>query len=174
MKTRYLIVLFALCFSCAPIRVNYDFERTTDFSKYKTYNYYSDLQTGLSEFDTKRLLDALDLELEARGYALSDHPDFFIDINSSSYQEAQRNTVGVGLGGSGRNVGGGISIGLPVGQGNMNQQITFDFVDEKNNKGLFWQAVSESSYHPNTTPESREAHFAALVKKGLDKYPPKF
>jgi hypothetical protein len=110
--------------------VNYDYEKTTDFNTYKTYNYYADLNTGMSELDTKRLLDALDSALQTSGYALSQTPDFFIDIKSSEYQEAARNNVGVGLGGTGGNVGGGISIGIPVGQNNLNRQIVFEFVDE--------------------------------------------
>ncbi|WP_223549441.1 DUF4136 domain-containing protein [Aestuariivivens sp. NBU2969] len=169
---RFLVLLLCVV-SCAPIYVNYDFEKDTNFSKYKTYNYYSDMQTGLSELDTKRLLDALDLQMKAHGFSLSETPDFFIDIKSNEFQQAQRSTVGVGLGGGGRNVGGGISIGLPVGQANINRQITFDFVDEKNNKGLFWQAVSESSFNPNVSPEKREVHLNSIVKKVLSKYPPK-
>ena len=161
---RFLVLLLCVV-SCAPIYVNYDFEKDTNFSKYKTYNYYSDMQTGLSELDTKRLLDALDLQMKAHGFSLSETPDFFIDIKSNEFQQAQRSTVGVGLGGGGRNVGGGISIGLPVGQANINRQITFDFVDEKNNKGLFWQAVSESSFNPNDIPEKREALFSTLVNE---------
>ncbi|WP_242133354.1 DUF4136 domain-containing protein [Aestuariivivens marinum] len=169
---RFLVLLLCVV-SCAPIYVNYDFEKDTNFSQYKTYNYYSDMQTGLSELDTKRLLDALDLHMKAHGFSLSETPDFFIDIKSNEFQQAQRSTVGVGLGGGGRNVGGGISIGLPVGQANINRQITFDFVDEKNGKGLFWQAVSESSFNPNATAEKREVHLNNIVKKVLSKYPSK-
>ncbi|MEN3322840.1 DUF4136 domain-containing protein [Mariniflexile soesokkakense] len=172
MKFLKTIILLLLIISCAPIRVNYDFEKGTNFSKYKTYNYYSDMQTGLSELDTKRLLDALDTEMTAKGFVLSDTPDFFIDIKSSEYQEVQRNTVGVGLGGGGRNMGGGISIGLPIGQANVNRQIAIDFVDE-NKKQLFWQAVTESSFNPNATPEKREQLFNALTEKVLAAYPPK-
>ncbi|WP_242155300.1 DUF4136 domain-containing protein [Aestuariivivens sediminis] len=174
MKLLCFFSLFILLTSCAPIRVNYDFEKSTDFSKYRTYNYYVDMQTGLSAFDTQRLLNALDEGLKSRGFMPSDTPGFFIDIKSSEFQQVQRNTVGVGLGGSGRNVGGGISIGLPIGQANVNRQIIFDFVDEQHNQGLFWQAVSEFSMNPSATPENREALFKAVVKKVLDKYPPKF
>src|SRR5690606_11028582 len=124
------IVLAVLTASCAPIRVNYDFEKSTNFTQYKTYNYYSEMNTGLSELDTKRFLDALDQKMTAKGFTLSATPDFFIDIKSSEYQEAQRNNVGVGLGGGGGHMGGGISIGLPIGQANVNRQIIVDFVDE--------------------------------------------
>jgi len=172
MKFYKMGFLTVLILSCAPIRVTHDFDKTTDFSQFKTYNYFSDMKTGLSELDTKRFLDALDLEMDKKGFTLSETPDFFIDIQSNEFQEAPRNTVGVGLGGGGRNVGGGISIGIPVGQANVNRQIRIDFVDEYG-KGLFWQAVCESSFNPNALPEKREAQFMAIVEKSLSKYPPK-
>ncbi len=168
-RTCLLVLLVA---SCAPIHVNYDYEKQTDFTKYKTYNYYSDIESGLSEFDTKRLLNALDEALSIKGLTFSDNPDFYIDITSSEFQNAQRNSVGVGVGGSGRNVGGGISIGLPIGQPKLSRQIVFDFHDE-NSIGLFWQAVSESGYNPNATPEQKEARIKAIVDKVLKGYPPK-
>ena len=158
--------------SCAPIYVNYDYEKQHDFTKYKTYNYYSDLETGLSELDTKRLLYVMDEALKAKGFTLSSTPDFFINITSSEFQENRNSTVGVGVGGGGRNVGGGISIGIPLGQQNVNTQIIFDFIDE-NGIGLFWQAVSESSFNPNAKPEQRESRLKAIADKVLAGYPPK-
>ena len=158
--------------SCAPIYVNYDYEKQHDFTKYKTYNYYSDLETGLSELDTKRLLSFMDETLKAKGFSLSSTPDLFINITSSEFHESQNSTVGVGVGGGGGNVGGGISIGIPIGQQNVNRQIIFDFIDE-NGIGLFWQAVSESSFNPNAKPEQRESRLKAIVDKVLAGYPPK-
>lgn len=170
---RYFLVLIVLLLvSCASIKVNYDYDENTDFSLYKTYNYYSDIKTGLSELDTKRLFNALDEALQNQGFTLSDSPDFFIDIQSSEYQETNRNSVGLGVGGSGRNVGGGISIGIPVKQDNVNRIIQFDFVDESG-KGLFWQAVSESSFNPKATPEQRNAQLQSIVEKVLKGFPPK-
>ena len=172
MKNLLLIPILLLVLSCSSIRVNYDYESSADFSKYKSYNYYSNINSGLSELDTKRLLDALDAGLQAKGINLSDTPDFYIDIKSSEYQEVQNSSVGVGLGGGGGNVGGGISVGIPIGQSNINRQIQFDFVDE-NGKGLFWQAISESTYEPNATPDKREAILTAIVAKVLEGFPPK-
>ena len=171
MKTFKIIALTLLIVSCAPIRVNYDYEKTTDFSKYKIYNYYQDIETGLNELDSKRLISALDTKLQAKGFTLSETPDFFINIQSQEYHESQRSSVGVGLGGSGRNVGGGLSIGIPIGQSNINRQIIIDFIDENGN-GLFWQSVSESSFNPNASPSVREARLKAIVEKVLSQYPP--
>ncbi len=171
MKIFRLLLAVLLLSSCGVV-VNYDYEKTTDFSKYKTYNYYGDMNTGLSQLDTKRLLRALDAKLESIGLQLSDTPDFFIDIQSEEYESQPNSNVGVGVGGTGRNVGGGISVGLPVGQSNPTRRIVFDFVNE-NKGGLFWQAVSEGRFNPNASPEKREAVFTALVEKVLSKYPPK-
>lgn len=171
MKTIKIIVLALLIVSCAPIRVNYDYEKTTDFTKYKTYNYYSDLETGMNELDTKRLIAALDANLQSKGLSLSEIPNFFINIQSSEFQETQRNTFGVGLGGGGGNVGGGLSLGIPIGQSKINRRIIIDFIDE-NGKGLFWQSVSESSYNPKASPEKREATLITIVEKVLTNYPP--
>ena len=168
-KTFFLIVLVT---SCAPIYVNFDYEKQHDFTKYKTYNYYSDIETGLSELDTKRLLYVIDEALKVKGFTLSSTPDFFINITSSEFQDNRNSTVGVGVGGGGRNVGGGISIGIPLGQQNVNRQIIFDFIDE-NGIGLFWQAVSESSFNPNAKPEQRESRLKAISDKVLAGYPPK-
>lgn len=172
MKHLQILLLVFLIVSCAPIRVNYDYERTTNFSKYKTYQYFGDMKTGLSALDTKRFLDAFDAKMTALGFSISETPDFLIDIKSAEFQGTPRQSVGVGLGGGGRNVGGGVSIGIPIGQPNVSRQITVDFVDE-NGIGLFWQAVSESSFNPNASPENREARLKAITDKILAGYPPK-
>src|SRR5690606_34672033 len=112
-----------------------------------------------------------DTTMKNRGFILSDTPDFVINVQSKEYQEAQKSNVGVGVGGGGGNIGGGISFGIPVGQANVNRQIIFDFVDDSKS-GLFWQAVSESSYNPKAKPEQRDAQLKAIVEKVLSKYPP--
>ncbi|MFH4967038.1 DUF4136 domain-containing protein [Gaetbulibacter sp. M240] len=167
---KWLLLVMVLS-SCAPIYVTYDYDQQTNFNAYKTYNYYSDMKPGLSDLDTRRLLDALDAKLKLMGMELSNTPDFFIDIRSQAYQQAPNQTVGLGVGGGGRNMGGGISIGLPIGQGQVNRQITIDFVDE-NKKQLFWQAISDYRFDPNASPETRLTRIQQLVNKVLSKYPP--
>ena len=166
-----ITVLSLLIVSCAPIRVNYDYDSATNFNNYKAYQYYADMNTGLSELDTNRLLDALDAKMTKKGYSISKTPDFFIDIKSRSYQEGPKSTVGIGMGGTSGNVGGGVSVGIPVGEGHVNREITIDFVDHSKNK-YFWQAVSESSYNPDASPEVRDNMLKAIVDKVLSQYPP--
>ncbi|MFD0860815.1 DUF4136 domain-containing protein [Sungkyunkwania multivorans] len=164
------IFLFLLMVSCAGIKVNYDYDREADFSQYKTYNYFDDMDTGMSPLDTKRLIDVLNTAMQSKGFVLSEEPDFLIDIQSGMEESANNSSVGVGMGGTGRSVGGGVSVGIPLGS-RLVREIQFDFVDASS-KSLFWQAVSSNSYNENASPEKREANFKNLVVKVLERYPP--
>ncbi len=170
---RNLIYILVLCFlvSCNAVRVNYDYDKATDFSNYTTYNYFQDMESGLSQLDEKRLLDILDSTLQAKGYLLSEEPEFLINIKSFVFQSNSGNNVGVGVGGGGRNVGGGLSVGIPVGNSGVKRQILFDFVDVSKN-ALFWQADTESSFRENASPLNREEQLKMLVVKVFSKYPP--
>ena len=171
MKAFKFILLLCIVTSCGTI-VNYDYEKSTDFNQYKAYDYFSDMQTGLSELDTKRLVRAIDAKLKTMGLIRSDNPDFYIDIQSQDIENRNTPNVGVGVGGTGGNVGGGVSVGFPVGGSQNTRELVIEFVDESKG-GLFWQAVSESSYSENASPEKRESKFVALVEKIFAGYPPK-
>ena len=171
MKKLSFIFFLCLCLSCG-VTVNYDYEKTTDFSKYKSYSYFEDIQTGLSELDAKRFFNVLEQVMSEKGYTLSENSDFLIDIKSSTYQDAQSNSsVGIGLGGGGGHVGGGVSVGIPIGQESLARHIQFDFVDAKNNQ-LFWQAISKETDIPNDNPTAREERFKAVIVKVLEGFPP--
>ncbi len=172
MKAFRFISLVFLITSCGAI-VNYDYEKSTDFNQYKTYNYFDDMETGLSQLDNKRLVRAIDAKLATMGLTRSENPDFFIDIQSQDIQNRNNSNVGVGVGGTGRNVGGGVTVGLPLGGNQYTRELVIDFVDKQQNEKLFWQAVSESSYRPNASPEKREETFVKLVEKIFSGYPPK-
>ena len=174
MVRRYIFIttLLALTVSCSAVRVNYDYDANTNFSNYVTYDYFIDMETGLSQLDEKRLLRVLDSTLQAKGYLLSGEPDFLINIMSQEYQSGAQNNVGVGIGGTNRNVGGGISIGIPVGNTSWERRIQFDFVDSRKNK-LFWQGVAQSGFRENASPLVREEQLRKVVEKVFSKFPPK-
>lgn len=169
-KVKILILCIFLA-SCSPIRVIVDYDDKADFTKYRTYNYFEDMNTGLSELDTNRFLDAMDATLKSKGLELSSAPDFLINISSSEFQPNQNNNVGVGFGSTGRNVGGGISVGIPIGKSNINRQIVVSFVDHRKDQ-VFWEILTESAYNQNIKPEQREAKLKAIVEKALAEYPP--
>lgn len=129
------------------------------------------MESGLSQLDEKRLIRILDSTLRSKGYFLAGEPDFFINILSDEFRNAPNNSLGVGIGGTGRNVGGGISVGMPLGSSGIQRRIQFDFVDAKKNT-LFWQAFSESGFRENASPSVREEILGDVVKKVLFRFPP--
>lgn len=172
MKTIIIFLLLACTLSCAPIYVSHDYETTTNFQDYKTYNFFSNIESGLNDLDEKRLISALETKLNGMGLVKSENASFLIDIKSDEFESNTNNNVGVGVGGGNRGFGGGVSIGIPVGQPTINRQITVEFVDESKT-GLFWQATSECGFKPNQKPEKRAVRFQAIVEKMLESYPPK-
>ncbi len=170
-KVLLIIVLSGLVSCMGPIHVNYDYEKSTDFSTYKTYHFYKEINSGLSQLDEKRLVNAIDSVMQAKGYSLSETADFFININSDQFENNNRNAVGIGVGGTGGNVGGGVSVGIPVGRNTVTRQIQFDFIDE-NKQQLIWTATSESNFSPNASPTKRKEKFKAIVVKVLCEFPP--
>jgi len=166
-----ILLVVVSVISCSTVSVNYDFDKNVDFSNYSTYNYYPEMQTGLSDLDSKRLFNAIDSTMQMRGILLSEEPDFYINIQSKSYVIPNNSTVGVGIGGTSGNVGGGVSIGVPVGGSNLERELIFDLVDSQKD-ALFWQAISLSNFSENNSPGAREKKLYEIVAKVFSKYPP--
>lgn len=172
MKSLYPSILCLLMVSCGAINVNYDYDKETDFSAYSTFGYFTDIETGLSQLDERRLMNAMDATLQSKGLLFSEEPDMLINIQSTVLRGQSANAVGVGLGGGGGTVGGGISVGIPVGGPNITRQIIIDLVDAKKDM-LIWQAVSESPFREGDSPAVKEKKMQELVVKIFEKYPPK-
>ncbi|WP_396632145.1 DUF4136 domain-containing protein [Maribacter sp. R86514] len=164
-------VVWIILTSCGAAKVNYDYDDQTDFTAYSTYNYFVDMETGLSELDEKRLMDALDATLGEKGFMFAEEPDMFINIKSAVFKSQSGNNVGVGLGGGNRGIGGGVSIGIPVGGPKMTRELQIDFVDS-NKDMLIWQAISESPFREGDTPQEKSEKIQAVVDKIFSKYPP--
>ncbi|MGJ8659535.1 DUF4136 domain-containing protein [Cellulophaga fucicola] len=172
MKSYVSILVILFLVSCNTVRVNYDYDKELDFTAYTTYGFYTELETGLNDLDTKRLLNAIESVMRNKGFKMAEEPEIYINITTQVYKGAPGNSVGVGLGGGGNNIGGGLSVGLPIGGANLEREITFDFIDVQRD-ALVWQAVSVSAYKENQTPDAKELKLQQIVEKALSKYPPK-
>jgi len=166
MKNLYYLLL-VLVFACTGPRVAYDYDTQKDFSKYKTYNYYPDLKTGLSELDNKRLLAATDAVMAEKGFTKTDNPQIEINFLSKQYATPSNNSIGIGIGRGPIQIGGGI----PIGRANQRIQITIDFLDTAT-KQQVWNAEVDDTQNSQQTPESRTSFFNVMMRKALTKYPP--
>jgi hypothetical protein len=171
MKRFCVLLVFAFLAACAPVRVQYDYEPGTAFSNYSTYALVEGLQTGLSELDERRLLEAVGRELQSKGFTLAEDPGLLLDIQSNIYQDPSQSSVGFGLGGTGRHMGGGVSVGVPLSAGQLQREIRFELIDPRRGRTL-WQAFSQDRFDETATPLQREERFAQIAARVFAGFPP--
>ena len=81
-----VLIMVALLSACAATtKIQSDYDRSVDFSQYKTYGYYSPL--GVENPNYSSLLgqmfrDAIDAQMLPRGYVKSDNPDLLINVSA--------------------------------------------------------------------------------------------
>ena len=172
MRPYILIGLFLLITSCGGPQAVYDYDEQADFSRYTTVAIYPEIRTGLSQLDEKRLLNSVENVLRERNLSTGQNPDLYLNIYTEEYQEQSGSSLGVGVGGTGGNVGVGVSGGIPLGGPETYLRLTFDLIDVQND-ALVWQAVVDSKFNFNASPEARQKRFDQIVKEALDAYPPK-
>ncbi|MDY0780108.1 DUF4136 domain-containing protein [Tenacibaculum sp. IB213877] len=171
MKRGKFLVLFLLM-ACSSPKIVYDYDVKTNFSQYKTFDFFEDVGEGLNELDVKRIVFEVEKNLNEQGFKKSDNPDFYINVISKFSEVTSRNSLGIGIGSGGRNVGWGVSGGIPINQAKLRQQLTIDFVESESND-LFWQGISESTINEQTTPQERDVYYQNLIQKIIKGYPPK-
>lgn len=171
MKPIIFFVFIGLLCACGSTYVVHDYDEKQDFSVYKTYNFYPEMNSGLSELDQKRLLSVTDLLMKNKGFTWSENPEIYVNFKSVITKEASGNSIGVGVGsGGGRGVNVGIGGNIPIGT-NTYLELTIDFVDVQKDE-LVWQAVAKKRFYPNASPNTKTDLFEKMVKKSLEKYPP--
>ena len=139
---------------------------------YKTYQFFPDFQTGLSQLDETRLIArSLENGMQQNGISKAQEPDLFVNAYSQERVDRNRSSLGIGIGSGGGNLGVGVSGGIPIESNKLILEITIDFINVKKD-ALVWQAVVETKVNPKASPEERRALFNKIVEKALEGYPP--
>lgn len=80
------LALLAVMSGCSSqVKLRSDYDDSVDFAKYTTYNYYdksSRNKTDYQDLFTQYMITAVDIEMQARGYTLSDNPDLLVNFNA--------------------------------------------------------------------------------------------
>tara|TARA_R110000787_G_scaffold8495_3_gene28672 strand:- start:1538 stop:2056 length:519 start_codon:yes stop_codon:yes gene_type:complete len=171
MKYLLTLVITIVLVSCGAT-VAYDYDTSTDFSGYKSYNYYPNLKSNLSNLDNTRIIKATDSILLSRGFEKSESPQLLINFFATEFITQSSTTIGIGLGTGGYNGGVGVSGGIPVGGDILKQKITFDFIDNNEDK-LIWQAVGNDELKAKANSQQKDVYYYAIISKILKGYPPK-
>lgn len=171
MKLLSILAFTLLLVSCgASVAVDYD--KQVDFSTYNSYNYFPTIDSGLNELDDGRIKQVTDSLMQQRGFVKSETPQLYINFYARENISSSRNTIGIGVGGGGNNVGIAVSGGIPIGGKTIEQRLTLDFIDVLKDD-LVWQAVADGEMKERATPAQKEAYYIEVIQKILNKYPPK-
>jgi len=173
MKFKYFALLYLfILMSCSSAKVIYDYDKTIDFTQFKTYHIFENAGEGLSKFDADRMISSIDSLMNIKGFIKQDNPDFFVDFKANKTENYNRNTISIGFGNLGRNTSIGVSGGIPIDNKKYIEEITIDFVTAEKQE-LFWQGILSSKIPEKTIPEKRMVYFDEVATRILDGYPPK-
>src|ERR1700751_795179 len=171
-----------LAVSCAFGQdVRYNFDKNTDFSKFKTYKWVilKDAPTA-NDLVTKQLKDAVDAELATKGLTKidSDSANLFIGYQAGVGQEKQFTSFSSDWGyGGGWYRGGwyGSGGGMSTTTGSTSTiyvgQLVLDMYDPAN-RDLIWRGVANKTLDAKAKPDKQQKNLAKAVKKLLKNYPP--
>jgi len=176
----FSIALFWLALGTAAAQdVHYNFDKSTDFSKFKTYKWVPIKDAPkLDNIRDKQIMTAIDNELAMRGLMKTeaDTADLYVGyqvgINTEKEFTSYNSDWGYGpgwYGGGWYGGGGGITTGqtstIYVGQ------LALDMNDAKN-KLLVWRGVVSKTIDPKAKPEKQEKNLNKAVAKLMKNFPP--
>jgi hypothetical protein len=173
-KIIFLFAVMITAASCSSVKVSHDFDKTANFSSYKTYTFTENaMALGLDDLNRKRVLDAIANELAAKGFAkTADNPDVLIDVNIKAVQ--QQTATATTSGGYGR-----YGWGRGYGTTTINYDSYVDgtlfisMIDAAKNQ-LVWEGRGTRTIEPDASAEKRESNIKYAVNQIFMNYPPKF
>jgi hypothetical protein len=160
--------------------VRYNFDKKTDFSKFKTYKWV-DIKDA-KKFDDlvdKQIKQSVNTQLVAKGLSQTEgDADLLIGYQGAVGQEKEFSSYDTSWGygggwGRGGWYGGGPSSGFSTGQTSTIYigQIAIDMYDS-NNKDLVWRGVASKTLDMKAKPEKQEKNMNKAMEKLFKKYPP--
>ena len=173
-KLLMLIAVVITLAGCSSLRTASDYDKNVDLNAYKTYNFYEKgmARVKLNNLDKRRLMAAVEAEMNAKGFTKSAKPDLLVNLvvvareKTDFYGPAYYGGWGWGWGWRGAWGGWG-------GSNYVNQYIEgtiiIDFLDP-DKKILFWHGQGSGFNLDNFS--KREERLYKGVKEILAQYPP--
>ncbi|MDG1571969.1 DUF4136 domain-containing protein [Robiginitalea sp. M366] len=178
LKLTLIVAGIGLLGSCTSVRVLSDYERSANFGEYQTYAFY---KTGIdkaqiSDLDKKRILRAIEAEMNARGMVKSENPDLLVSIFTTEKERVNvyNNNFGWGWG-WGPYWGGAGWWGPGMWGPNVSTRtegaLYIDLIDARK-KELVWQGRGTGTLGSGQNIEKKEARIREFVSRILSQYPP--
>tara|TARA_R100001369_G_C3282345_1_gene162256 strand:- start:227 stop:769 length:543 start_codon:yes stop_codon:yes gene_type:complete len=170
--TPVLLLLTILVTSCSSVRVASDYDREVNFNQYESYAFFKPGidKAEISDLDKKRILRAIEAEMQRKGFTKSENPDLLVSIFTKTNENIniyQNNIMGWGYGwgwhpwywGSGFNTVNRTSEGT----------LYIDLIDAEG-KELVWQGMGTAALASDVNKKQKRIN--EIVSEILEKYPP--
>lgn len=174
-----LMLLLSVCVAMAGCatssKVTYDYDTTANFAAMKTFNWMPATGNAVAdELLVKRIKNAVDVQLQAKGHTLAaDNPDFNVAMEVSG-KTTYGGSTGVGM-----------SVGIPVGRGTVSVgggkskarektegTLVLDILDTKT-RTLVWRATATAPVESGYSPEEQQLRINEMIAEMLSQFPPK-
>ena len=162
--------VLAFSASMAAQQINYDFDSSVDFSRFKTYAWTRGTNLP-DELNHKRVVRAIDTQLALKGLmavAADAGPDVLVAYHTSFDKNLQINGFGSGWAGP---AFGGMRSGTATTQQLVVGQLVVDMVDART-KAIVWRGQASSDLDPGASPEKREKNINKGAEKLFKNFPP--
>jgi hypothetical protein len=172
MKNICLSMLALTLLGCSSISVFTDHDSGVDFSKYKTFAYFKPGidKVEISDLDKRRILKAIDQQMEVKSIMKSDMPDLLVSINTTAKEKVYVNQMNYGFWGWGW--GWNPWMWGPNANTVSTQTegaLYIDLIDAKT-KQLVWQGKGKGGISEYT--KDRDERIGIFVEEILKNYPP--
>jgi Domain of unknown function (DUF4136) len=152
--------------------VTYDYDRTANFSKFRTYTWARGNPLK-DELNHQRIVRAVETQLAARGFTkvgAGHNPDVLVAYHTAMDQSLQINAFGsggwgpYGLGGS--RMGSARADKVTVGS------VVVDMVEAADQK-MVWRGTASQDLDPRASAEKKDKGVNKAIEKMFKHYPPK-
>lgn len=178
------IPLFVLLFlsSCSSVQVLSDYDQEANFNEYKSYAFYKTGidQAQISDLDKKRILKAIQDEMNSRGFVKSGKPDLLVSIFTKEKEEVDvfNNNWGWGAWGWGWGwnpwmwgPGWGAGWGGSQVSTRIEGSLYIDLIDA-GTRELVWQGKGVGNLNNIKDIKKKEERIKEFVSEILQQYPP--
>ena len=181
MRTRLVAAALAILLVpalAAAQKTSYDFDKTADFTGFKTYTLKDGTPVGQKLIDD-RIVAAIETELAAKGLKRNDaSPDVAVVYHIAFDKQKDISTFSSGYGGGYGPYGWGYGGGW--GGGTTSTQVrdilvgtlVIDVADAKKSQ-VAWRGMGVKEVQTQANPEKRDKSITNAVKKIFKNYPPK-
>ena len=173
--------LIALLIPVAALaqKVSYDFDKTANFSAFKTYAHKDGTKVGQPLID-ERIVAAIDEQMAAKGFTKAEaNPDVFVVYHMAFDKQQDISTYSSGYGGGYGAYGWGWGGGFGASGTSTTQvrdiligTLVVDLADAKKGQ-LAWRGMGVKEVKTQADPEKRDKSINEALKKIFKNYPPK-